>query len=186
MSEVVTKPGARVQRAYDEEEITRGLAELARAGGNERVASERLAELGYDIPRSTLSYWRRVTKRDRYIYQAEMVARQVEESVVHDMRENLILAAEAERAALEATLDQINSGNAKDPSGIARNVSTTKGINLTHLLTYTGRPNQIVEHRSAQETLDNIARMVPNGVIEADHEEIHDADIVSQNDETPP
>jgi hypothetical protein len=173
MSDTDTKPAKRTRRSYTEAEIVRGLAEVARAAGSARLASKRLKEAGNPIAHQTLERWAKLTHRDKYLTQAKEIARQVEEDIVQDMRENITLAAQAEQAALTATLAQLEQG-VKDPSAIARNLSVTKGVNLTHLLTYTGRPTQITEHRSLQDLDREIERRLGSQYVDSTAEDITD------------
>jgi Mrp family chromosome partitioning ATPase len=67
------------RRAYTDDDITAGLAEVARSGGNARRAARTLKAAGRDISESTLRRWRDVQHADLY---AAIRAARVRGSVV--------------------------------------------------------------------------------------------------------
>jgi len=70
--------GAR-RRAYTDDDVTAGLVEVARSGGNARRAARSLKAAGRDISESTLRRWRDVQHADQY---AEIRAARIRGSVV--------------------------------------------------------------------------------------------------------
>lgn len=153
--------GAVIERShYMPEEIERGLLELAITGGRPVLAIRRLEASGQlpdGLNEGTLRYWRDQSHSERYQELATQHARRVEDTITQQARETALLAAEVERQAIEATAVQIATGQIKDASTAARNLSTVKGINVDKLLTLTGRPTQITHTLSAEEVLRELA-----------------------------
>ena len=148
-------------RKYKPEEVERALLELAVLGGNSGEASRRLRDVGIEINARLLRLWRTETHERRYREICAENAREIEEAVIQECRESAMLAARVERAALQATLDQIESGDLRDPASAARNAATVKGINLDKMLVLSGRPNEITGKLSPD---DMLAQLVRDGV----------------------
>jgi len=93
--------------------------------------------------------------------------------LVDGARTSALLAARLEQAALEAAVEQVEAGEAKDPATVARNAAVTKGINVNPVLKLTGRPTVITEYRNADDILDSLFKRL--GI----EEPIVDADVVA-------
>jgi hypothetical protein len=73
---------------------------------------------------------------------------------------------------LEAAAEQLKTGDARDPSAVARNAAVVGGIGPQHLLPYTGRPSAIVQHDSAEAILKRLQQKHPGMFIEGTAEEV--------------
>ena len=165
-----TKPAK--QRSYEMEDVERGLQTLA------RVISANVASELTGIPAETLRYWRRNTHAARF--------HEIESAIKTDVSERM--ASEAERAAVEQgevafqLLDhlrgRIGQMNGTEAAKTLRDLETAKAINIDKALLLRGRPTQITEHRSANEVLDSLKRRFPQGIVDADAEEIEDAEAI--------
>lgn len=160
---------------YDPYTIERGLTELALAGTGKR-ARQRLLRDGINVPERTLLHWKTSAYADRYLEIVETRAKRIEEQISNEARASALLAAEIEMEALEATRTLLRSGEAKDPSTIARNAATVKGINVDKLLALSGRPTQITEHRDVRE----IAIRLKGLGIEIAVPQVVDAEVVEE------
>jgi hypothetical protein len=160
------------RRRYSPEQIDRALLELAICGTSTE-ARRRLAAQGLQVSDRTLRDWKQVRYPDRYRQIAEQHARQVEDVIVQQARETALFAGHVERSALAAELKAIEAGKVRDHSASARNASTVKGINVDKLLTLSGRPSQVVEHRQADDLLRKLAVIAPGVVtVESEAEEL--------------
>lgn len=159
------KPTTR--RNYTPAEITEGILAVIHLGSH-RAAAETLG-----IPRQTIDYWIK-HHQDQYRELHDKHKTQIEDDAARRMRDKLLLADQVETAAIELEHQRILNGEVKDAAASARNMATVKGINADKLLTMTGRPAQITEHRNTDEIL---AKLKQYGLtVDSSAEEIQDAD----------
>jgi hypothetical protein len=153
MTKYLSEKQAGRDRAYTEEEIVRGLNALISFGGSPAQAHRALIEaFDLEIPKETLRSWRDSTHAERYTKLQRDHGAQIEDALVRDTRDLARAAAAVERLAIEKTVDALEGGRL-DPSQVAVNMSKIKQSNIDKLLALTGRPNQIVENRSATDIL---------------------------------
>lgn len=76
----------------------------------------------------------------------------------------------AEKLAIALENDQIP---AKDLPSALQRLTTAKAINIDKILVMSGRPTQVVEHRSAAELVRRLARL--GAVIDGSAEEVTEA-----------
>lgn len=95
----------RVQN-YTAEQVDRGLLELAICGGNSAEASRRLKACGTVIPDRTLRDWR-TTMAARYTEISNNHARQVEDVIVQECRENAVRLADLERKTADRLEEEL-------------------------------------------------------------------------------
>lgn len=143
------------------------LLTLAAYGGNTARAARALKEQGITITARTLLNWRTTTHAERYVELSQQHAREIEGVAVVRMRETILQAADVQQQALEQASKQLQAGEARDPSAVARNAAVVAGINSQHNLTYTGRPNVITQHDSAEEILRRLHTRHPGMFVEA-------------------
>ena len=157
---------------YSPAERRQALLVLALNGGNTKRAAEFLKDAGNPVPQQTLSYWTR-----KHADELEEVTREhapkLEQAMAGQILRTALAAHEATLIAVEKAREQLEAGEAKDPSTAARNLGTTAGILSDKYLTLTGRPTQITEHRSADQILANIARQI--GAVNSTAHEIPEA-----------
>lgn len=156
-----TKP-RRPTRHYDEAHVQAGLTQIALNAGNHRNAHKALAAMGYHIPPGTLEDWKNRTHADRYQQVRDELVPQVHARIAEECEDNARLAAEIEALALEATRQQLATGDLKDASSAARNMATVRGINIDKASLLRGRPTSIVETRDATEVLRSLAAQIPD------------------------
>lgn len=159
-------------RRYSPEEITHGLTCLATNGGNAVQAAEQLAQLGLDIPSRTLYYWRSELHPDRYRDICEEIAPQIEQRVVHLQRELAVRATNAALQAVDLEHKRIALGEVKDAAASARNLSTVAGISVDKILSLTGRPTSITEHRTPEQAMKRLKTLHPGLFVEGTAEEL--------------
>lgn len=156
---------ATLTKRYSREEIDHALLQLYLVGGNTwRVADQ----LG--IPDRTLRDWL-VRHADRYEELAQKHGPKLEQQVVRQLEQNVIHAGEATRQAIAKSLEQLEAGEAKDPAATARNLATVQGIAVDKMLTLTGRPAQITEHRDTAQIMRALKQTAPNLFIEGTAED---------------
>lgn len=159
------KPPARVKK-YDEAEITRALNALIAFGGSPAAASRALDEaFGLKVTTDLLRTWRDSTHAEQYAELQATHGHAIEEAVVRDTRDLARAAANVERMAIEKAMEGVESGQVRtvELAQIALNMSKVKQSNIDKLMTLTGRPQNITEHRSAAEI---IRALEAKGVIE--------------------
>lgn len=165
----------RAKRSYNEEELERGLVELALAAGNSRLASRTTG-----IPPKTLENWARTIHPERYErIQADIVPR-LHARIAANAERNALDAMEAQQLALEITRRQLANGDIKDASGATRNLATTAGIMTDKAALLRGRPTAIIEQRSPDEILNSMAaklQRLTGQTFDADTTAVEDAQI---------
>ena len=158
----------RKSRRYTHEQVDRGLLAVAACAGNSAEASRRLGDQGLEIPARTLRAWRCETYPERYVELANAHGHEIEEILVARTREVSLKAAEAELLAIDKTVEELEAGNARDPSASARNLATVRGIGTDKLALLTGRPTHRVEQRTSDDIMDRLRKygMVVDGTAE--------------------
>lgn len=127
---------------------------LALAGDNAQRAAEQLG-----MPASTLRDWRR-EHRPEYERVRKELAPKLEATVVAEMYAFVIEAGRVKRLALEATAQAIEDGEirGKDLPSALKSISIAEAVAVDKILVLSGRPTSVVEHRSAQEIVAELAR----------------------------
>lgn len=124
----------RKHAVYSDEEIEHALTTLARHSGNAEAAARELPQV-----RNTLDKWRKVYA-DRYREIQEQVIPEIRARVAERQAELAEKLADAEELALAETVAALPDLEARDKAGALRNISTSKGITLTHLQAYQAPP----------------------------------------------
>lgn len=101
----------------------------------------------------------------------EQVAPRVEAIRANDMLDNMGLATELERMAMELLMERFKKGWIKDPERVIRDLADVKAKNVDKRLAVQGRPTQIVETRKVGEIVKaleglGVARTVDATVVE--------------------
>jgi len=156
------------KREYTEAERREGLVALVVCAGSSRRASALLSEHRIDIPEGTLRAWMRKMP-DEYDRLREEWAPRLEGEMVRALRETALEAARVERKAIELAERKLDNGTDYDPAKTAVAMSRIKATATDRLLTLTGRPQTIVEHRRAEEIMRSLAA---KGVIELAPEDV--------------
>lgn len=152
----------RPMHTYDEEHIVAGLTELALCGGNAKITTQRLADKGYDIPRSTLDMWKRQTHPDRYVEIQQTLAPQIAEKIAAQAEEFAIDSATVEAEALAILRDKLSSMDAKDVAAALRNITTSKSLNVDKIASpLRGRPTQTIIHVSLEDSWRRLQQEIP-------------------------
>jgi len=152
---------------YGVTEVEAALTQIALAGDNATKA----AKLTGHAP-STLQDWRN-RYRDRYDEIRRELAPQIESTIIEEARATALLAAEAERAGIQATISSINNGTIKDPSSAAKNMSLVKAVNVDKFLLLENRPTSISTHVGTDELL---RKLTAGGYIDSTAQELPDED----------
>jgi hypothetical protein len=132
-----------------------------------------LRDKGYRVDTRQLARWRDVTYADRYQEVRRELAPKLEEHLILDQRDNVRLAVEVERIALERTKRMLKAGELPDPARVARDVSQTRSQGIDKILALEGRPSRIVENRDVKELVNALVGMgVAEEVIQGEAREI--------------
>lgn len=157
---------------YEPEHVAHALATLAMCGGNCRQARERLLAAGIDVNERTLLYWKNDRFPERYRQACHDTAPQIEAQVVDFQRELAYRASQAAQNAVALELERIEAREVKDASASARNLATTAGIAVDKVLSLTGRPTQITEHRTPEQSLKRLGQLVPGLIVDSTADEM--------------
>jgi hypothetical protein len=148
--------GERVR--YTPAEIDTALLVLALPGRNSVVAARRLKDEGLEINSRTLRSWREHTHATRYIEIEHQHAPEIERQMISQARAIVTAANEGTLEAIDAAREQLRTGEAKDPSTVARNLSTSAGIMTDKALLLEGRPTEIRGGDNLEAALERIAQ----------------------------
>jgi hypothetical protein len=145
---------------YSPAEVDEALIVLAYHGGNAIRTSTQTG-----IPAMTLRDWRNHVHRDRYLEIAERERPKLEAIAVDQALNSIIRSGEIEGKVLDlldaATSEEHEALKPKDIvelTGALQRVTTSKGINTDKLMTWTGRPKEIIEHRDPKQAAAALAR----------------------------
>jgi hypothetical protein len=153
---------------YGPEQIDKALLAYAACGANAAKACRLLKERGIGVHPKTLTQWAEGRYADRYMEIHAKHGQQLDRVLAQETRDIALRASQVERLAVDETEKELKAGTVKDASAAARNMAVVKGVATDKLLTLTGRPAQIVEHRSAQ---DLVKKLEALGVVDSTAEE---------------
>lgn len=144
--------------AYDEENVIAGmLAVIAHTSYADAVRA--LKADGRDINEETLRRWCRETKTVQFEKLREEWSGKIEAQLANNFLDNARLAAEVERKALEMSKEQLDKGQVREPSKMARDVSQVKAQSVDKRLALQGRPTNITERRDIGEVVKALVGM---------------------------
>jgi hypothetical protein len=148
------------RRSYTPEQVDTALLTLILAGRNSGVASRRLAENGIEVNPRTLRSWRDKVHADRYAELEHQHAPQIEKQMMSQARAIATAANIATLEAIEAARKQVEAGEARDPSTVARNLAVTMGVATDKSLLLDGRPTEIHSSQDVEQLLADVRRML--------------------------
>jgi hypothetical protein len=148
----------RTRHSYTPAEIDTSLLVLAMTGRNSVVAARRLKSEGINVNPRTLRSWRQHTHAKRYIDLEHQHAPEIERQMMGQTRAIVTAANDATLEAIEASRQQVENGDARDPSTVARNLATVSGIQTDKGLLLDGRPTVIHGDGSLDELVARMER----------------------------
>lgn len=161
---------------YTPEQVEVGLTALVYCGGSYTRAGEVTG-----IPKDTLRHWRLTSHVEKYFQLAAEHAPEVERRIAQKKRDVLDRIEDGISLGVDKTIQELETGNAKDPSASTRNLAVVAGIHTRDLLTLTGRPSIITESRSADELLNRLQGLL--GDVDGTAEHIEDAQLVEETEQ---
>jgi hypothetical protein len=170
------KQVVRTERTYTPEQVDQALMTLLAIGNSVKAAEVIEDQFGFEIPAKTLRDWRR-TRHDRYFELARKHGEELETKAIDTKRALLPLLADGIALGVEKTIEELEAGDAKDPSASARNLAVISGIETRDLLTLTGRPNSISVSLTPEQMYQQLAEL-----FEGTAEEIEDAEVVEETE----
>jgi hypothetical protein len=138
----------------------RALAALAMAGGNRSAAARAVPGVSRDMLKRYVRDF-----PEEYEQVRRDLAPQIEAAVVEEMRGFIVEAGRVKSRVLEridAALDlPADEGGipSRDLPQTLRNVAASQGTAIDKTLSLSGRPSQVVEHRSASELLERLQKL---------------------------
>lgn len=133
----------------------RAFLALALAGGNAARAAA-----GLDVGERSLQRWRR-SHAEEYERVRRELAPQLEAVAVSEAYERVLELGRLEALVAAKLEAAVEAGEipARDLPGALRNITTSKAINVDKILALSGRPTQVVEHRSATDIVRRLAAL---------------------------
>lgn len=172
---VHTRSGAAAK--YSQTEVESALLAVVMEGGVVRRAAELVG-----VPAATLSRWVNQEHYQRYSELRVKHGPELEKRAVEGLLNFVRRAEDAKYLALEKTIDELESGDTKDPGATLRNIATAQGISVTKILELSGRPTSTVMHKSPAELM---ARLQALGAVDSSADEIPVATLVETNPVAP-
>jgi len=165
MSEAPKETGTLIERRpnsnYTSAEVTEGLTVLALCAGNSRRAERELEARGRRIPYKTLQAWKARIYATEYEDLCEReIPRQYAE-IAQRCKDVALEASEVEMILLDRMRTEAQEIPARELAGAVRNVSTTKGINLTQAGAADQRPTVIREVHDLAATVRALGKWMP-------------------------
>lgn len=151
-------------RAFTAEEIERGLLAVVQCAGTFTMASRMLADDDppLEIAAGTLTRWCTHQYAGRYGELRDKYSAELEERLVHNLRERAVRAGEVSDLAVEAAYDRLIAGQDDDPAKTAANLSRVTQISADKMLAVSGRPTSIREdRRNPEEILRSLIAKYP-------------------------
>ena len=149
-------PGGRVTvQLSAETRRKRAFAALAMAGGN---VSEAARATGY-APANITKY--RENHPEEYAEAQREMAPAIEKAVVAEMHGFIVATGRVKRKALEQIDRALDEGTLapRDLAAALRNVAASEATAIDKSLSLSGRPSSVVEHRSASELIERLAKL---------------------------
>lgn len=150
---------------HTEETVRLALTTMVACGGDAGEAYKLLrdgSEEPLGLSKLILESWRDVRFPRLYAQIAEHYGRELEETVVVQMRELAAAAARVQRKAIERAGEGVEEMTAVEAAKAARDLAHVSGQNVDKLLTLTGRPTEITEERSAIQIARGIMARYPH------------------------
>jgi hypothetical protein len=136
------------RKLYSQQEITEALTAMVAFAGNAHETERFLKSEGKRAPSwMTLLKWSRTTHFEEYNRIRDQVAALLEADLAGEYRDIARMAVQAERIAVQKATERLESGEDQDPARSAANLATVAQKSTDKLLSLTGRPQQITEHR---------------------------------------
>lgn len=158
--------------SYTPEQVLTALNALALNGGHIELARKTLHAQGHDVSRATLYRWRTETYPERYRQVCDQLAPQVEAHVIELQRSLAVQATQTAIQAVELEQRRLRGGKVKDAAASARNLATVAGISVDKILSLSGRPTSVIEHRTVD---DDLRALRAAGIVNGTAEEVTDA-----------
>lgn len=166
-----------VVRHFEPTEIRQALTILCLTGGSERAA-ERCAEQGIPVAGRTLRRWRESDHRELFLEIASSLQPEIEKAVVASTLDYLQRSEELKGDLLGLLKEQIDAKEVKDPAKAAQHLSVSQGIGIDTVLKVQGRPTQLIQHSSVDDSVATLKRL--GIVVDGEAEEISEAEVVEE------
>jgi hypothetical protein len=139
--------------------IIKSLTALAYNAGKFPQAIRVMAEQGYEVTRQQMKSWAEGDFAEDYKRIRENFSKQSEDEMVHDLRDTIRQADEAEKLAIARIVEGLEGNKpitAKDASQAAFNLARVKAENVAKLQNLLGRPTVITEDRSVEKAIKKL------------------------------
>lgn len=165
--------------------IQAALVAMARCGGHAGRAVEQLAVAGINVHPRSVNRWRHQYPQ-RYAKACNEHAPDIEASVLHLHREIAAQSAHTILKAIRLEDRRIDYGQVDNAARSAKDLATTAGIAVDKVLSLTGRPTNIHEHRTPEQAFKRLQSLVPGLVFEGTAEEMPEGLNATATEPEPP
>lgn len=141
------------RRSYAPHEVEAGLQALVFEGGSARRAGRITG-----IPVSTLDLWLTLHRERLEVIRKER-GPELERMAIEGFRAFVVRAEQVKAAALEATMDRIESGEVAEPWKAMQATAIAQGISVQRMLELDGRPSGVEPGRSLGELVAALERL---------------------------
>lgn len=167
--------GQVVQQVYTPEQVDKALMAFVTFGSAKTAAAAVEEAFGFTVPPSTLRSWKYV-HAERYAELVRLHGEELERKAVDAKRALLPLLEHGIAVGVEKTIDELEAGQAKDPSASARNLAVVSGIQTRDLMLLTDRPTERREVTSPEDLYRKLS-----AILGGEEEEIPDAEVVTED-----
>lgn len=164
-----------IEQVYTPEQVDKALMALISFGSSTTAASAVEETFGFSIPPSTLRSWKYV-HAERYQELVRLHGEELERKTVDAKRALLPLLEHGIALGVEKTVEELEAGDAKDPSASARNLAVVSGIQTRDLMLLTDRPTERREVTSPEDLYRKLS-----AILGGEEEEIPEAEVVSED-----
>lgn len=158
-----------IAKRYTDEQREQALGLLAMYGSPQRVSDE------LEIPAATISAWKK-THAERFAEIRVRYAGEVQKKLAAEHEDVAALALEKERQTLDA-LD-VSRLAYKDMANTAAKLAYVASTHSDKARAARDMPTHIIEHKSAEDSLDSMRKRYPHLIVDGEAEELTDAEVV--------
>ena len=125
---------------YSPAQVTKALMQLVANGGNLKKTADELIDDEFQVPESTLRYWRDEAHREQYRRLEDEYGRQLEQEAISAARLLIFEAQSAERELVQKIHGRLPQMDPREMPQALRALTDAKAKAVDRVLSMTGRP----------------------------------------------
>jgi ATP:corrinoid adenosyltransferase len=153
---------------YSPEMVTKALMQLVANGGNLKRTTNELIDDEFQVPESTLRYWRDEEHSEQYRRLDDEYGRRLESEAIDAARQLIAKSDDLQHDLLDQIKSKLDEGklDTRDLGQTLRAATDTKAKNVDRLLALTGRPvhGQVA---GASDIVTLVEQMIAKGYVRA-------------------